>query len=95
MERCGRLDSCCSEQWLVWELCGQSNECRKFLDWRSFSRQPAAWVSVTDIKVLILAVCRYANVCGCCMGRQVSTSVWKMNTVKPLLGISLLFLVFV
>jgi len=26
-------------------------------------RQPAAWVSVTYLKVLILAVLRYANVC--------------------------------
>jgi len=31
--------------------------------------QPAAWVGVTYLKVLILAVCRYANVCGYCVGR--------------------------
>jgi hypothetical protein len=32
VERCGGYDSFCSEQWLVWELCEQSDECRKFLD---------------------------------------------------------------
>jgi len=84
----GGLDSFCSEQWLVWELCEQSNECRKFLDLWSFPRQPAAWVSVTDLTVLILAVCRYAIACGYCMGRLVSTSVWKMYIVKQLFGIS-------
>ena len=26
-------------------------------------------ISVTDLKVLILAMCRYANACGYCMGR--------------------------
>jgi len=78
VERCGGLDSFYLEQWLLWELCEQNNECRKFLDWWSFPRQPAAWVSVTDLKVLILAVCRYANCCGYCMRREVSTSVWKM-----------------
>jgi hypothetical protein len=35
----------------------------------SFLRQSAACVSVTGLKVLILAVCRYANACGYCMGR--------------------------
>ena len=32
VERCGRLDSFCSGQWLVWALYEQSNECRKFLE---------------------------------------------------------------
>jgi len=30
--KCGGLDSFCSEQWLVWELCEKGNKCRKFLD---------------------------------------------------------------
>jgi len=71
------------------------NECRKFLNWWSFVRQPAAWVSLTGLKVLILAVCRYANACGYCMGRWVSTSGWKMYIGKQLCGISLQFMVFV
>jgi len=82
VERCGGLDSFCSEQWIVWELREQSNECRKFLNWWSFLRQPAAWVSLTGLKVLILAVCRYPNACGYCMGRWVSTSGWKMYIGK-------------
>ena len=32
VERYSGLDSVCSEQWLVWELHEQHNECRKFLD---------------------------------------------------------------
>jgi len=50
VERCGGLDSFCSKQLLVCELCDQSNECREFLHWWSFPRQPAAWLSVTDLK---------------------------------------------
>jgi len=64
VERCGGLDSFCSEQWLVCELCERSNECRKFLDQWSFPRQPGAWVIVTDLKVFIFAVCWYADACG-------------------------------
>jgi hypothetical protein len=79
---------CVTEQWMgdVW----QSSECRRFLD---FLRQSYAWVSVSNVMVLILAVCRYVNAFGYCMGRWVSTSVWKMYIVKHLLHISLQFLV--
>jgi hypothetical protein len=73
----------------------QSNECRKFLDWWIFPRQPAVWASVTDMKVLILAVCRYENACGYCMRREVSTSLWKMYIVEQVFGISLQFFIFV
>jgi hypothetical protein len=39
--------------WLVWELHEESNDCR---------------VSVQALKGLMLAVCRYANACGYCIG---------------------------
>jgi hypothetical protein len=68
VERCDWLDLFCSEQLLIWGLHESCNVCRKFLDLWSFPRQPAVWVSVTDLKVLILAVCRclwllYGEVC--------------------------------
>ena len=65
MGRCGELDwigLIVLRKVLVWELCEQSDECRKLLDWWSFPRQSAARVSVTDLKGLVLAVCRYQMV---------------------------------
>jgi hypothetical protein len=66
LEKCGGLDSFCLELWLEWEICELSNDCREF---RDFLRQSDAWVSAPNLTVLILAVCRYVNACGYCMGR--------------------------
>ena len=32
VKKCGGLNLSCWEQWLLWELREQSNECKKFLD---------------------------------------------------------------